>query len=176
MEVLEWLGLLSANGSSSNYLGNSLFIIYIIISIVIKKSRYLLAFSFSIFTFELSLFDILQEYQLYLTVFIAYSYVVLHSVDTKVKIACGIMCLLDLTLAYDAFYYGASGVDGEYKTVLYQNIEYVAFCDHIIIILSLIPFGRIYSYLCGVLDHVFGSEASSYNVSFICYNKIKATN
>jgi hypothetical protein len=163
MEVLEWLELLSANARSSNGLANALFILYVITSVLIKRSRYLLAFFFSIFIVECSVFDRIEEYQIYLTVFIVYSYVCLHSVNTKTKITCGIMCLLDLLLAYDALYYGVSGLHGERKTVIYQNIEYFAFLAHILIIISLVHFRRILNDIRRMFVSIFSvSGYSSY--------------
>lgn len=174
MEILEWLGLLSANVKSSNNLAGALFILYIIVSIAVKKSRYLLAFSLSIFIFELSLFDGLQEHQIYLTCFIVYSYVSYYAHTLKVKSACGIMCLLDLILMYDALKYGVNGTHGELKTVIYQNIEYLAFSANLLIISSLLPLGRIYDCICRYLDYAFGVKSNSFYMLIFWYNTRKA--
>jgi len=169
MEILTWLELLSANASSSNYLANTLFILYAIVSIAIKKSRYLLAFSFSILIVELSLFDGLQEHQIYLIDFIAYSYVSYYAHTLKVKNACGIMCLLDLILINDALKYGVNGTHGELKTVIYQNIEYLAFSVNLLIISSLLPLGRIYDGICRLLDHAFRVKGNGFYMFVFWY-------
>lgn len=169
MELLEWLSLESANVSSHTNSETLLFLLYILVSALAKKSRYLLAFFLFMIIFTRSIFDPLQEYQIYLTSFAVYSYLLTTSKSLKLKVSCGIMCALDLTLAVDAFFYGDSGTHGELKTAIYKNIEYLAFVAHIIIIASLVPFGKIYNCLCSLLDHVFGGSASGYNMSFFWY-------
>lgn len=176
MESLEWLYPQSANVKSSN-LTDLLFILYVIISIIIKKSRYLLAFSFSVFLVECFWFDVLQEYQIFLTYFIVYSYVSCCAHTLKVKSACGIMCLLDLILMYDALKYGINGTHGELETVIYQSIEYLAFSAHLIIISALLPIGRIYDGICRLLDYAFRVKSNSSHVPFFWYNihKVQST-
>ena len=173
MELLEWLELASASARSSNGIGNTLFFLYAIVSVLIKRSRYLLAFFLSMLLIECSLFDGLQEYQIYLTSFIVYSYIATQDISKKTKIACGIMCLLDLTLAYDAFFYGVDGIHGERQTLIYQSIEYLAFYANLIIILSLVPFGRIYDYICRLLDYAFAVKANSSYMLIIWYTIYK---
>lgn len=177
MEILEWLELLSANVRSSNGLANALFILYVIVSILIKKSRYIVAFFLSIFIVECSFFDLMQEYQIYLTCFIVYSYVSCYAHTLKVKYACGIMCLLDLILMYDALKYGINGTHGELETVIYQSIEYLAFSAHLIIISALLPFGRIYDSACDLFSNAFRVKSDSSHVPFFWYNihKVQST-
>ena len=169
MELLECLHLASASASSSNVLIGVLYILYAIISVLIKKSRYLLAFFFSDLLIACSLFDGLQEYQIYLTCFIVYSYVAMQDIAKKTKIACVIMCVLDLVLANDAYKYGVGGTHGASETLIYQNIEYLAFCANLIIILSLIPLGRIHDYICRLLDYAFSVKVNSYYMLIIWY-------
>ena len=167
MELLTWLELESASASSGYGLGNILFILYILTGVLIKKSRYLLAFFFSEFMISFFAFDGLQEYQIYLTDFTVYSYVSYYAHSLKVKNACGIMCLLDLILINDALKYGVDGTHGELKTVIYQNIEYLAFSANLLIVSSLLPLGRIYDGICRMLDNAFGVEGhSSYMLVF----------
>ena len=161
MELLEWLQLASVSASSDYLLGNVLFLMYITVSVIIKKSRYLLAFFFSEFMISFFAFDGLQEYQIYLTDFVVYSYVTCYAHSLKVKNACGIMCLLDLILMNDALKYGVNGTHGGFETVIYQNIEYLAFSANLLIISSLLPFGRIYDCICRMLDNAFSVKASS---------------
>lgn len=176
MEILEWLHLLSANVRSSN-INDWVFILYIVTAILIKKSRYLMAFSFSVLLIELSLFDQLQEYQIYLTCFIVYSYVSCYAHTLKVKSACVIMCLLDLILMYDALKYGINGTHGELETVIYQSIEYLAFSAHLIIISALLPFGRIYDSACDLFSNAFRVKSNSSYIPFFWYNihKVQST-
>jgi len=173
MELLEWLSLESANVSSHTNSETLLFLLYILVSALAKKSRYLLAFFLFMVVFTCSIFDPLQEYQIYLTSFVVYSYLVTTSKLLKIKTSCAIMCVLDLILFRDALYYGVDGIHGEYKTAIYQNIEYLAFVAHLIIITSLVPFGKIYDCICRLLDHVFGGTANSYNMSYFWYTMRK---
>jgi len=170
MELLTWLELAGADAVSANddyLLGNVLFLMYILASLVVKKSRYLLAFFFSEFMISFFAFDGLQEYQIYLTDFVVYSYVSCYAHSLKVKNACGIMCLLDLILINDAIKYGVDGTRGELKTVIYQNIEYFAFSVNLLIVSALLPLGRIYDSICRMLDNAFGVEGhSSYMLVF----------
>lgn len=161
MEILSWLSLESASVSSYTGVEDLLFILYVLVSILIKKSRYLLAFSFSMLLVCCSLFDDLQEYQLYLTSFIVYSYMCSHTVNAKTKMACGIMCLLDLILSYDAYKYGIGGTHGESETILYKSIEYLAFSAHIIIIISLVRVGRILDDIRRLFRYVFSVQGCS---------------
>ena len=178
MEILRWLSLESVNVSSYTGAEDLLFILYTLVSILIKKSRYLLAFSFSMLLVCFSLFDDLQEYQLYLTYFIVYSYICSHSVNAKTKMTCGIMCLLDLLLAYDALYYGVDGLHGERQTVIYRNIEYLAFSAHILIIISLIRIGRILDNIRSLFRYVLSVSCYSSYLLIIWYNisKIQSAN
>ena len=173
MELLTWLELESASASSGYALGNILFILYIFTGVLIKKSRYLLAFFFSEFMISFFGFDGLQEYQIYLTDFTVYSYVAYYAHTLKVKTACGIMCLLDLILINDAIKYGVNGTSGEFKTIIYQNIEYLAFYANIIIVSSLLPLSRIYDGICRFFDYAFSVKADSSYMSFFWYNIYK---
>ena len=86
------------------------------------------------------------------------------------------MCLLDLTLAYDAVFYGVDGIYGERQTLIYQSIEYLAFYANLIIILSLVPFSRIYNGICHLFDYAFGVKSNSYFMLTFWYTIHKATN
>jgi hypothetical protein len=169
MGLLEWLHLESASVSSNSILVGCTYTFYLIVFALTKKSRYLLAFFFSDFLLACFMFDGLQEYQIYLTDFIVYSYVSYYAHTLKVKNACGIMCLLDLILINDALKYGVNGTHGELKTVIYQNIEYLAFSANLLIISSLLPFGRIYDSISRLLDHALRVKANSFYMLVFWY-------
>ena len=173
MEILRWLSLESVSVSSYTGVEDLLFILYTLVSILIKKSRYLLAFSFSMLLVCSSLFDSLKEYQIYLAYFIIYSYVCSCSHRTKTMIACVIMCVLDLNLSYDAYRYGIGGTHGTFETILYKNIEYLAFGAHIIIIISLVRVGRVLDGVCGVFSYAFNLSSSGSYLFAFCYNIFK---
>jgi len=177
MEVLEWLQVASVSASKNSGSIDLTFMLYVVASMLIKKSRYLLAFFFSDLLIACSIFDGLQEYQIYLTCFIVYSYVSCYAHTLKVKSACGIMCLLDLILMYDALKYGINGTHGELETVIYQSIEYLAFSAHLIIISALLPFGRIYDSACDLFSNAFRGKSNSSYIPFFWYNihKVQST-
>ena len=152
MSILEWFQLLSVNELPSNLSQNLLsqnsnayiFIAYALISIIIKRASYMAAFFMSCMLFEMRFFDPLSEASLYLITFAIYSYVIFVMPCNKVvTIACVIMLLLSITLAYDAYFYGLNGYYGASETYVYNNIEYLALYAHIILISSLVPFRRI---------------------------------
>jgi len=170
MEILEWLHLLSVNANLTDQslsAVNNLFIAYVVVSIFIKKSRYLMAFCLCVITASFNGFDFLSEYQIYLTSFVVYSYIALQAKAKKTRIACVIMCILGLILANDAFNYGVNSINGTRETAIYQNIEYLSIYANLIIILSLISFRRIYDYICRVLDTIIMlTTGSSYMLVF----------
>ena len=161
MEILEWLHLLSANVKSSS-MNDWVLILYIITAVLTNKSQYLLVFFLSLVFIECSIFDNLKEHQIYLTLFIVYSYIALQDIPKKTKLACVIMCVLDLILANDAYKHGIGGTHGASETFIYQNIEHLALYANLIIIFSLISFGRIYDCICRMLDHAFSVKGNSY--------------
>lgn len=168
MEILQWLDLQSASAKNSD-IADYLFLLYVVVSVLIGRSRFLLAFSLSVLLVECSLFDGLQGYQIYLTSFIAYSYIALQDIPKKTKLACVIMCVLDLILANDAYKYGIGGTHGASETFIYQSIEHLALYANLIIIFSLVSFGRIYDCICRMLDHAFSVKGDSYFMLIIWY-------
>lgn len=180
MEILEWLHLLSASVKLTQLslsAVNNLFIAYVIVSIFIKKSRYLMAFCLCVAITSLKGFEFVLEYQLYLTSFIVYSYVTIKASAKKTKISCVIMCILSLILAHDAYKYGVNGTHGARETAIYKNIEYLATYANIIIILSLVSFRRIYNGICRFFDAIIMLSGCSSYMFIFCYNiyKIKST-
>ncbi len=155
MSDLTWLVLIGENAkiqtsllSSLNSLSlkpNSLFIVaYAVLVLLTKRSLPLAAFFMSVLLFELSLFDEVKEYQLYLMTFVVYSCVITqHYMLFKQKIACGILLILSLLFAYDSLFYGVGGYYGEYKTLVWRNIPNLSVCAHILFITSFIDARRI---------------------------------
>tara|TARA_R110000764_G_scaffold30687_1_gene70925 strand:- start:4925 stop:5335 length:411 start_codon:yes stop_codon:yes gene_type:complete len=90
-----------------------------------------------------SVFQAIKEYQVYLLVMVIYSYVFSDCPTKQSKYACVTICLLSLSLAIDAFLYGTDGYYGTRQTILWENVEYIATCAHLILISSLIPIERI---------------------------------
>ncbi len=113
------------------------FIVYALVAIFIKRPQLLAAFFVSCLLFESSFFDVFSECYLYLMTFIIYSYVITcNQFNNKTKAACVIMCILCALFAYDAAFYGVNGYYGATETVIYNNIERLSVCCHILIIAS----------------------------------------
>ncbi len=143
--------LAAAVQSESSYL----LIAYIALSLLIKRSSFMAAFFMSCMLFEVSIFDPLSESELYLITFSIYSYVILDkSLILKQRLACGILLILSLLLAYDAYFYGLGGLYGAHETVIYNNIEHLALCGHILFICSFIPFARIRDDILSFIDSI----------------------
>lgn len=146
MSILEWFPLLNVSELVQNPRNSNtvLFLVYFLLSLLIKRPSLLAAFLLSSMLFECSLFESLSEASLYLLTFATYSYVITcKSLTCIQRMGCGTILILSLTLAYDAYFYGLGGVYGEAETVIYNNIEYLALCSHIIFISTLTPYRRI---------------------------------
>ena len=147
--ILEWFQLLNAQELSllvqnPRNQNSELFIAYVILSVLIKKPSYLAAFFMSCMLFELPVFAPLSEASLYLLTFVIYSYVIFDiACNSRATIACGIILILSITMAYDAYHYGANGVYGTHETIIYNHIEHLALYAHILFISTLVPYRRI---------------------------------
>jgi len=152
---LQTLSLLSQSAESHATINSIIFIAYIFVSLLIKRSSALVAFFVSWMIFELSFFEPLSEASLYLLTFSIYSYVITcNALTLKSRLACGILVILSITLAYDAYFYGIGGVYGEAETVVYNNIEHLALCAHSLFIGSFIPFARIRNNILSFIDSI----------------------
>ncbi len=160
MSNLTWLALTSENvktkmnlptinlATSLNSLSlhdtSLLIVAYAVLALSTKRSLPLAAFFMSVLLMELALFDMVKEYQLYLLTFVIYSYVITRDYMLfKQRIACGIILILTVVFSYDSFMYGAGGYIGEYKTLIWHNIENLSVCAHILFIASFIDARRI---------------------------------
>ncbi len=155
MSDLIWLALTSENVKIQAKLMTSLnslslstdiffIVVYTVLALSTKRSLPLAAFFMSALLMELALFDVVREYQLYLLTFVIYSYVITrHYMLFKQKFACGIILILTVIFSYDSFMYGVGGYIGEYKTLIWHNIENLAICAHILFIASFINARRI---------------------------------
>jgi len=139
MDLFQWV--LQENESvlaaAKNNATNMLIIAYFVCSLFIRKPQLLAAFFMSCLLFESSFFDVFSECHLYLMTFIIYSYVITcNQFNNKTKSACVIMCILCALFAYDAAFYGVNGYYGATETVIYNNIERLSVCCHILVIAS----------------------------------------
>ncbi len=136
--------LLSVNVQREVSLSNIVIVAYLLVSVLIKRSSFLVAFFVSWMLFELSVFSTLSEASLYLLTFSIYSYVIFcNGLTLKTRLACGILLILSITLAYDAYFYGIDGVYGASETFVYNNIQHLALYAHIVLISTLVPYRRI---------------------------------
>lgn len=180
MVILEWFPLLNESALQLIPVRNAnseLLLAYLLISVLTKRASLLAAFFMGCMLFELSIFDQLSEASLYLLTFAIYSYVITCKALTfKQRIACGIILTLSIILAYDAYHYGINGTYGATETFVYNNIEYLASCAHIIFISSFIPITRIRNYLRSFIASVGRIAVNSDYMLIYWYNVSKATN
>ncbi len=165
MDIFEWVlreneSVLAVIRRRSN--NTELLIVYVLLSLFIKKPQLLGAFFVSCLLFEWSLFDSLKEYQLYLITFLIYSYVITNRVfSAKTNLACALMCFLCLLFACDAALYGLNGIYGESETIVYKNIERLFVCSHSLIIASFVDIKRIENGLRNVTGIIRSMSANS---------------
>lgn len=152
MDLTQWITTflqisaseLSLNLSQSLTINSFLFTVYLVVSVVIRKAAFIAAFFMSCLLFNAAIFDPMSEASLYLITFAMYSYVILcNGLTLKSRIACGIILILSLILAYDAYFYGVDGYYGAHETIVYNNIEYLSLYAHIIFISSFVNITRI---------------------------------
>ena len=149
MDIPQWLITFQAISESVHVLqtpnvNSILFTLYFLVSVMIKRAVFIAAFFMSCLLFDAAIFDPLSEASLYLLTFAIYSYVMTCKALTfKQRIACGILLILSITLAYDAYFYGMDGIYGAHETFVYNNIEYAALYAHTFLIHTLIPYRRI---------------------------------
>jgi hypothetical protein len=118
--------------------------------------------------FEMRFFDPLSEASLYLLTFAIYSYVIFDiERNSLATVACGIILILSITLAYDATFYGINGYYGAHETFVYNNIEYLALYAHLILISSLIPYRRIRDGLRDMLSTIVYVSRNSVNFALL---------
>ena len=151
MDLSQWLITSQAISESELVLqslnlnvNSILFTSYLLVSVLIKRAVFITAFFSSCLLFDAAIFDLLSESQLYAITFAIYSYVIFcKSLTLITKAACGIIIVICVLLGYDAYFYGIGGIYGARETFVYNNIEYIALYAHIILISTLIPYGRI---------------------------------
>lgn len=170
MSIVEWFPLLNASVLEQNQLSQNsiLFVMYLIVAVIIKRSSYLMAFFMSCMLFELAIFDVLSEMELYAITFCIYSYVMFDMTCKRVvTVCCGIIVILSVVLGYDAYFYGIGGIYGTHEAIIYNNIESLALSAHILLIASLIDYRRVWNYLCSFADYVVYISRSTYNALYV---------
>ncbi len=173
---LTWLlqfQILSESAVAAPNANSEIFIAYVILSLIIKRAAFLAAFFISWLLFNMKIFDVLLEHQLYLIIFVVYTYVIFKCETIKSRIGCGILLILSIILSYDAYFYGVNGRYGEAQTVVYNNIEHLSLCAHFLFICSLIPFERIRNGLRSIIDLIGSFACDSAYMLLLCYNKDK---
>ena len=146
---------------------SSIFFIYIILGVITKRSVYPLAFFMCFLLVNASVFQAIKEYQVYLFVIVIYSYVFSDCPTKQSKYACVTICLLSLSLAIDAFLYGTDGYYGTRQTILWENIEYLAACAHLVFISSFISIERIRD---GLRDFVNSISRIALNSDYMLFS------
>ena len=173
MELLEWLHLLNVNESLlavARSASNLIFTGYIVVFILTRRAVFFTAFFISAIPVQVLMAGVAQEAYIYLIVLVIYSYVFNECPDDKSKLACVTICLLSFLFAIDAFLYGVNGYHGEYQTFIWQNIEYLATCAHIVFISTLLPIERIWNCIRGFIASISSNARNSAYLLRYWYN------
>ena len=98
---------------------SSLIIGYTVLSILTKRSAFLLAFLLCVFLQSATIMLIVSESVVYLLVFVVYTYVFQICRTSKSKLCCVTILLLSLILYIDTALFGIDGIYGENQTIIY---------------------------------------------------------
>lgn len=177
MELLEWLQLLNdleKQAEVGRNVNNIIFVAYVILSICIKKAAPLVAFFLSVLLVSNNNLTIISEVNMYLLVCVIYSFVFEICTTSKSKISCGVILMVLISFAIDAKLYGVDGYYGEQQTILWDNIEYIALCAHIIFISSFISIERVRINLRSFFDSITRMSLNNDYMFIYWYNVNKA--
>ena len=171
MDLISWLTQISESAQVAPIRSSVIAFCYLIVYFSIRRSVFLLAFLIECLLFISPLTDFLREHQLNLISIVMYSYVFSFCETKKSKIGCVIIILTTIIFTYDAFFYGEFGYYGEAETVVYNNIENIALCVHLIFIWSLVDHKRILNSLRSFFSSISRIALNSDYMLVLCYNK-----
>jgi hypothetical protein len=176
IELLEWFQQLNVHDLKLADLKSesSIFFVYVILGLFIKRPVLPLAFLSCYILVNGAFFQVIEEYQVYLAVCVIYSYVFEICRTRQSKIACVIILFISMAFAVDALLYGVNGYYGTHQTIIYNNIEYIATCCHIIFISSFISVERILNSLRDFIGSIVRITANSDYMLVYMYNNDKA--
>tara|TARA_R110002020_G_scaffold217742_3_gene425519 strand:+ start:581 stop:1126 length:546 start_codon:yes stop_codon:yes gene_type:complete len=149
---------------------SSLIIGYTVLSILTKRSAFLLAFLLCVFLQSATIMLIVSESVVYLLVFVVYSYVFQICRTSKSKISCVTILLLSLILYIDTALFGIDGIYGESQTIIYEMGDYLSLLAHFFFICSFINTAKIRDYLCGITSAFNHLSRSIYYMFDSWYN------
>ena len=164
MELMQWLQLLNDQESQSllaKNANNIIMIGYVIVYLITKRAEYFSAFFICVMLVGSGVAQSTSEVNMYLIVFVLYSYVFKICKTGKSKLGCVTILSLSLTLAVESFFYGENGYNGTYSTIIYSNIEYLALFAHIFFISTLVSYSRIRDSLRDLASYVMRVSANS---------------
>ena len=171
-ELLEWFPQLNVHDLKLLDLQSesSIFFIYVILGVIVKRSVYPLAFFMCFLLVNASIFQTVAEWQVYLLVIVIYSYVFDQCPSKQSKYCCVTICLLSLSFSIDAFLYGVNGVYGTSQTLLWESIELLATSAHFLFICSLLPVQRIYNNIRDFFNSIGHITSNSDYILVYWYN------
>ena len=167
IELLQLWQLQSVNVEAEQSV-NSLFIIYVLLSVFVNRPVLLLAYFSTELLFQLSLFDFLSEWNIYTIECIIYSYVWNTLNTKKTKVACILLFCTSLYYVFDAYYFGDSGKYGGDKTFLYESIESIFIFVHLLFIASFISIRGIRCNIRSFINSITSMQNNSYYFLSIC--------
>lgn len=144
-----------------------LFVTYIVLSILTKKSRYIAAFLFCEFVSYSVLFDSLTNVQYYLIPAVVYCYLCMTLISEKQYkkriLSCAIIVLFHSYAAYNDYFYR------EIETDFYLLYEYIFFLIHLLFVFTIIDWEILRSNLGAIIDSFIDLYRVNYNVLYFCY-------
>tara|TARA_R110002020_G_scaffold70736_1_gene183446 strand:- start:34 stop:567 length:534 start_codon:yes stop_codon:yes gene_type:complete len=145
---------------------SSLILGYAILSILTKKSAFLLAFLLCVFLQGASAMLIVSESVVYLLVFVVYSYILQICLTSKSKTCCGIVLLASFVFYLESALFGLNGIYGTHQTLIYEMSEYISLFAHFFFICSFINIAKIRNSLRDFIGSIACVSRSIYSMLF----------
>lgn len=145
---------------------SSLILGYAVLSILTKKSAFLLAFLLCVFLQSASAMLIISEPVVYLLVFVVYSYILQICLTNKSKWCCGIVLLTSFVFYLESALFGLNGIYGIHQTLIYAISEYISLFAHLFFICSFIDFAKIRNSLRDFIGSIASVSRGIYSMLF----------
>ena len=166
-----WVQLLSHQDQLNSvilqpiFIVNMLLVLYALLSVRIKKGRYIAAFILCEITANTYIYSSTGGWEIFFINAIIYSVLYWSCRDNlKLSMACATMVIFETVMVWDAKFYNDA------KTVLYVNYEYIVTFIHLCIISSLLPWQRFKRGLVGIARAIYGMFSNSNSVAYIGYS------
>ena len=149
---------------------SSIFIGYAVLSILTKKSAFLLAFLLCAILQSSSIMQVIDESIVYLLVCVIYSYIFALCRTSFNKLGCVIIIFLAIVLYVDSALFGNAGIYGESQTMVYKMGDYFSLFAHFFFISTFINFTKIRDDLFDFFSAFVDLSRSVYYIYVYWYN------